>query len=864
VGRFANGTSVLPVNQRLSPTGRQVYLPKLRPQAMALSPDGKRLAVSGKTSEVLILDPATGEILQRVPLPPETSSNLSANPVDPLNLKPDPKGQASFTGLLYAHSGKFLYLANVDGSIKVFTVDGQGAVAGAVSWPLPPAAAPRRKNEIPSGLALSADDRRLYVCGNLGNRLLEMDTATGTLSRQFDTGVAPFDVVLAGGKAWVSDLGGRRPGRQDLSGPAGRGALVKIDPVRQIACEGAVSVVDLASGAVTDLVTGLHACALAASPDGRFVAVANAGQDSLTVFDVRTLAVAAVLSPSPNPADLLGATPNALAFSPDGKTLWVANGTQNAVAVLRFDPKKGGGAFLGLLPVGWYPGAIAVDAQRRQLLVANIKGMQGEAKAAGRGHADPEAAGFNTRQAEGSLSFVPFAETNGLEGHTRTVWSNFCRERVADSLLPARPGEPPRPVPERSGEPSPIKHCIYVIKENRTYDQVLGDLPRGNGHPGLCVFGEEVTPNQHKIAGEFVLLDNAYCCGILSADGHQWTTSAFANEYLERQFAGFPRSYPAGGNSNDADALAYSSAGFLWDLAKQRGVSLRNYGEFMHTEVRWKDPARKGAVTWLDGFRHWRGLEDALRISCSPLLDSIREFSPANAAGWSTKLPDQWRADFFLRELAAFETNGDFPSLLIVYLPNDHNNGAAPGYPTPAAFVADNDLAFGRLVEGVSRSRFWKETAIFAIEDDPQAGWDHVSGYRTTVYLASPWARRGAVVSTRYNTTSLLRTMEQILGLPPLNQFDASATPMHDCFTNVPDFTPYTAVPNRVPLDQMNPPARKTGSAARRRDALVSMRLDFSQPDRVPDGVLNRILWRAMRGEAPFPSWACASEVEDD
>jgi hypothetical protein len=247
------------------------------------------------------------------------------------------------------------------------------------------------------------------------------------------------------------------------------------------------------------------------------------------------------------------------------------------------------------------------------------------------------------------------------------------------------------------------------------------------------------------------------------------------------------------------------------------------------------------------------------------MVETLRPFSPTAYVGWNMSVPDQFRADFFLRELQECEARGEFPALTLICLPNDHTSGTKPGTPTPAACMADNDLAFGRIVEGLSRSRFWREMAIFAIEDDPQAGWDHVSGYRTTAYCISPYARRGAIVSTQYNTTSLIRTIEQILGLPVMNQFDASATPMSDCFTETPDFTPFTAVPANVPLDQMNPPAKAIADPARRRDALASARMNFRAVDQAPEDALNRILWRAMKGPGePYPEWAVTHGDDDD
>ena len=405
---------------------------------------------------------------------------------------------------------------------------------------------------------------------------------------------------------------------------------------------------------------------------------------------------------------------------------------------------------------------------------------------------------------------------------------------------------------------------LYIIKENRTYDQVLGDVTNGNGSAQLCTFGERVTPNQHKLVREFTLLDNTCCAGILSADGHQWTTTAFGSDYLEKSFCGWPRSYPDGCRLKDTDALAYAASGFIWDSVLRHRISFRNYGEFMSDTVHWRD-GKKRAPNFSDCYEAWRAKSDAVVFSCTPGVESLRAFSPTNTVGWMLEVPDQVRADYFLSELKDFEVRGEFPQFVILYLPNDHTEGTKRGCPTPAAMVADNDLAVGRVIEGLSHSKFWKDMAVFAIEDDPQAGFDHVTGYRTTAYVAGPFVKRHAVVSAQYNTTSLLRTMEQILGLPPMNQFDASAVPMSDCFTDVADLTPFVAVPNAVPLDQMNPESKTAMSPQRYRDMLASGRMNFGVPDKAPADALNRILWRAMRGEnVPYPEWAITPTEDSD
>lgn len=851
VGRTTEGRVVVPVNQVVTPAGRQVELPGLRPQVLALSPDGKLLATSGKTHELVLIDPGTGTILQRVPLPGAKATN---DVVSTHLLQPDKDAQVSFTGLIFSPEGSRIFLSNVNGSVKVFSVDAEHKVGGIASFPLPEGAAPRRKADIPSGLALSPDGKILYVTLNLSNQLLEMDSATGKVIRLFKVGTAPYEVVGTGGKAYVSNWGGRRPDARSVTGPAGQGTKVRVDPVRHIANEGSVTVIDLRKGTVAgEILVGLHASALQLSPDGRHLFVANAGSDTVSVIDTRKNRVVETISLRWHANDFYGASPNGLALDAKGKTLYVCNGTQNAVAVVSF--KAGESRMLGLVPTGWYPGAIVHDDLRRSIYVANIKGiLPAPAEAKGK---------FKSNQHFGSLSLISIPRAAELAEATSVVFRNYRRAVADEALLPARTGMKARPVPERVGEPSLIKHVVYIIKENRTYDQVFGDIAEGNGDRSLCIFGEKETPNQHKLVREFTLLDNTYCSGILSADGHQWATTAFATDYMEKSFAGFPRSYPDGMEESDIDALAYSPAGFIWDNVLAHGKTLRDYGEFTISTAGWKDPNKKGSPKFLDYYNDFMKQTGLTRIGCVPAIESLRPHIKTDTIGWDMAVPDVFRAAQFVKELHQFESTGKMPEMTIICLPNDHTSGTSPGSPTPAAQVADNDLAFGQIVEAISHSRFWKETCIFAIEDDPQDGWDHVSGYRTTAYVVSPYTKRKAVVSVNYNQTSLLRTMELMLGLPPMNQLDATATPMFDCFVDAPDFTPYTAVPNRVPLDQMNPPAQAIKDPVQYRHAVASSRLPLGQPDQCSEDLLNRIIWFAQRGSStPYPSWAIT--VTDD
>jgi YVTN family beta-propeller protein len=838
-----------------------------------LSPDGRLLVTSGLTNKLIVVDPAAGKISQVVAFPPDKVQEEA--PDSDENLNTNKTSELSFTGLTFSPDGSRIYLANVIGDIEVFGVGTDKTVSPLFSIPLPLAKAVKRTNEVPAGIAVSRDGKKIFVAGNLSNHLFELDAATGNRLRTWNTGVAPYDVVLCKNKLYVSNWGGRRPDADSVTGPAGHGTLVRVDE-RSIASEGSVSVIDLDGTNQNEIVTGLHACALALSPDEKFLVVANAGSDTLSVIDTRADKIVDTICARQSPGDPFGAQPDALAFDKSGKKLFVCNGTQNAVAVIQFKSadrflglfpvssfKPGETKLLGLIPVGWFPGAIAFDAKQKKICVANIKGISEEKVKPRKGLGN--APGFNTTQYAGSLSLVRVPSEIELEKFTAIALANLRYPLLAEAMLPPRENQIAVPVPERAGEPGVFQHVIYIIKENRTYDQVLGDVTNGNGEADLCVFGENVTPNEHKFVRDFVLLDNVYCCGALSADGHQWTDTGIATDYMEREFAGFPRSYPAGGDGlAGKDALAYSPAGFIWNNALAHGKTICDFGEFATSVSHWKDKARKGKPKFLDYYRQFLNGTDELTICSEPDIEALRPYLVTNTVGWDLNIPDIFRASQFIKSLKQFEAADKMPNLTIIWLPNDHTSATKTNFPTPRAMVADNDLAFGQIVEAVSHSKFWTNTCIFAVEDDPQNGWDHVSGYRTTAYVISPFTKRGATVSTQYNQTSLLRTMELMLGLPPMNQMDATATPMFDCFTNVPDFTAYDAVTNKIALDEMNPPPKKIKDPALRKDAMVSATLPLDKEDQCPEDLFNRILWRAAKGsQVPYPDWAVRM-VDDD
>jgi len=404
---------------------------------------------------------------------------------------------------------------------------------------------------------------------------------------------------------------------------------------------------------------------------------------------------------------------------------------------------------------------------------------------------------------------------------SKTVYE--CSPLRAQVDRPGPPRPPGHPIPARVGDPSPIRYCVYIVKENRTYDQVFGDIPEGNGEPALCLFPEEVTPNHHALAREFVLLDNFYVDAEVSADGHEWSMGAYASDFVEKtwplSYRGNRRvPYPAEG----ALEIARPANGYIWDRAAAKGLSYRSYGEFIKNGATPDDP------------------------STTTVPNLVGHFDP-KFRGYDLNYPDVRRADRFLEELAGFERSGDLPQLIVLRLPNDHTAGTRPGGLTVTAMVADNDLALGRVVEGLSKSKFWPNMAIFVVEDDAQNGSDHVDAHRTVALAIGPHIKKHAVDSTMYSTSSMLRTMELILGLEPMTQFDAAARPMAAAFAPTPDLAPYAHRPARVPLD-----ARNDRNAF---GAEASLKLDLDEAeDRADDLVFNEIIWKAVKGpRSPMP-----------
>jgi len=642
------------------------------------------------------------------------------------------------------------------------------------------------------------------------------------------TGIAPFGAVIsqAGDVAFVTNWGGRMPKDGDRTAKTGPDTAV-IDE-RGVASTGTVTRIDLKTFKETHTIpVGLHPTAIVWDEPGQRLYVANGNSDSVSVIDTAKMAVIRTIAIEPFAAKAHGVAPTALVLSSDKKTLYVACGGINAIAVV--SPQAG--TILGLIPTAWYPNSLAMSPGGESIAVGSLLGAgPGWREAPNKRyvHAD-----------RGSIAVISVPDRAQLASYTAAVTVNNRMQAVVNA--PAAAAARPAPIPARAGDPSMIEHVVLIVKENRSYDQVFGDIAKGNGDPSLVMFGKDVTPNQHKLAEEFVLLDNFYATGGNSADGHQWITQANETDYcLWPGYGG--RSYPF----NGTDPIAYSKSGFLWDYALAAHKTVRVYGEYVGGA---NVPASKRPEL----LQRWKNGDDFSKDwevhSEIPPLESVlmKNFPP-----FQTSIPDVARAQIYLAELKRMERDNSMPNLSLMMLSSDHTRGTDPGQSTPQAMVADNDLAVGQIVEALSKSKFWPKMAIFIVEDDAQNGVDHVDGHRTVALAVSPYTRRGHVDSTFYSTQSMIKTIELILGLPTMSLFDLIAEDMRQSFQDRPDLTPYQAVDEKISLFDMNPPLRSLKAQARA-DAASSSKMRFDIPDAAPTEKLNRILWRALRGNVPYP-----------
>jgi YVTN family beta-propeller protein len=726
---------------------------------------------------------------------------------------------------------------------------------------------------LPNDIALATEAGRpyLYVVLNGNNQVVKLDRATGQTVWTQPTGVAPYGLALAAGKVFISNWGGPLPTdtlHHEVAGvPRAYGRTYTV-PATGATAQGSVLVLSPAAGQVlAEVPVGLHPNALLASPDERHVYVANGNSDEVTALETASLRVSERIPVQlqPGQQSFAGDTPNALALNAAGTTLYVANGLDNAVAVVQLGRAAatagaaGPSQVQGFIPTEAYPGGLTLG--EHQLFVTNLEGegarvstrdiqaVGGELEALVR----RSPAAYNSHHQLATVSLIALPTAAQLARYSEQVERlNFTFRREIAQRLP-RPNVLPRPMPERIGEPSVFKHVVYIIKENRTYDQVLGDLPTGRGEKSLCVFGDSVTPNQHQLTRDFLLLDNYYVSGKSSAEGHQWADAAMVTDYVEKNVRAWFRSYP----HVQEDALVYGKQGFIWNNAADHGKTVRIYGEACK-------PHYNSKLSWSDIYAGYQAGQPFSFTNTSTIARVRPLLSPNYPGSDELRITDQIRASAFIKELAEFEKQpGEaMPELSVIALSTDHTVGTRPGMPTPKAMVADNDLALGRMLAALSKSRFWKNTVVFITEDDSQAGWDHISAYRTTGFVVSPYSRLHRTVSKNYNQTCMVRSIEQILGLPPMNAVDATALPMFECFGARPNAKAFSSVPNRVPLNTMNLPLSKLTGAARRFGRL-SQQPEFDHIDGGRDDVMNRIIWFATKGLQPYPA-ALAGKAEDD
>jgi DNA-binding beta-propeller fold protein YncE len=782
------GTVLLPNGWSLRPAGQQAPLGDL-PVLLALHPSEPIAAVLHAgygEHEVVTVSARTGGVIARVAL------------------------HQSFSGLVWSSDGKRLYAGGgFDDVIYGFDhADGllSNRVEFAFSKPIPGAdEAPASKSRLPAGLALARSGDLLWVANVFGHSLAWFDTATREQKGEIalPPGSYPYGLALdeARNRLYVS-----------------------------LWASAEVAVVDTSARRVTGRWrTEEHPNELLLADQGRVLYVANANRNTVSVFETESGRALETIGTGLDPRSPPGCTPSSLALAPDESMLFVANANTNHVSVVNVkDP--GASAPLGFIPTGWYPTCVRVARDGKTIFVTNGKGASSRANREGPNPLAPGGTDNKTREYigglfRGTLSIIPMPTPDKMAQYSQTVYDCSPLKKQDPTAVTGPKPAAGNPVPARLGQASPITHCVYIIKENRTYDQVFGDMPVGNGEPSLCLFPEEVTPNHHALAREFVLLDNFYVESEVSADGHEWSMGAYATDYVERTwplgYRGEKKApYPAEGNK-EVYAVARPAGGYIWDRAAEKGISYRSYGEFV-----------KNGPT--------------LDSPCTTVVKALEGHFDPWFRTFDMDYSDLKRADRFLAELAEFEKRGDMPRLVILRLPNDHTSGTTPGKPTPTAYVAENDLALGRVVEGLSKSRFWPGLAIFVVEDDAQNGSDHVDAHRTVALAISPYIRRGTVASTMYSTSSMLRTIELCLDLHPMSQFDAAARPMWSAFRPERDPTPFTHRPARVDLDTKN---QKTAWGAEQ-----SKRLNLEIEDRADDLVFNEIIWKSVKGpDSPMP-----------
>jgi YVTN family beta-propeller protein len=689
------------------------------------------------------------------------------------------------------------------------------------------------------GLAFSRDEKRLYASGGNDNWILDFKIQ--------DNKIGKADTIKLGapwpkGKICATGIAVNKSNTRLYTVTKEDSALYIIDPLNhkvlkriKLAAEAyscllspdekilyisiwggsSVSCYNTITGNISNIKAGSHPNELLLNKKGTYLYVANANDNSVSIINTTTRKTIEVISTALYITKLTGSTTNGLALSADQKTLYIANADNNCLAV--FDVSKPGNSqSRGFIPVGWYPTNVKMLGNK--ILVANGKGFTSMANPRGpqpfkkADNSGYQKGAVNSDEQyigglfKGTLSFIDAPQAAELKAYTKQVYANTpFNNKIAATAA----GEEGNPIPRKRGEKSPIKHVFYIIKENRTYDQVLGDMPQGNGDTSLCIFGNKVTPNHHAIASEFVLLDNFYVDAEVSADGHNWSMAAYATDFIEKTW---PTSYGGRGGNYDSEGtrrVGDPRDGYIWDYCKRAGITYRTYGEFVD-----------------DG---------------KPNIKALQGHYCQQAPGFDLSVKDVRREEVWAHDFDSLLRINAVPQLNTVRISNDHTSGQQIGAISPIAAVGDNDLAIGRFIEHLSQSSIWKESVVFILEDDAQNGPDHIDAHRSPVFVAGPYVKRNAVIHGMYSTSGVLRTIELILGLPPMSQYDAAAVPLYDCFTSKPNFSPYVSKAAQVNLEQRN---IAVNSSSKR-----SQSFNFTKEDAVPDLDLNEVIWKYVKGE---------------
>jgi len=769
VGQVTDKGQVVSADQYIKPYGDRTVINDGKIMSSTVSPDGTTVAASVTDGDaaLVIIDLTTGTVKQKI----------GTNAADTLKIKSASVGQE---GPTYSPDGKQLWLGQSDGYTK-FDVNADGTLANPVVVTIP---ADGSKHALVGAAVFSADGATVYSAVNGQNKVAAIDAATGTVKQTWAVGNAPRGLALVGGKLYVSNEGGR-PAKAGDTTINSYGTDVVANPDTGAATTGTVSVINLAdaAAAVGTINVGLHPTAVYAKNGTVFVT--NTADNNVSVIDSAHDKVVQTIATQPWPEASVGYEPNAVTLTEDGHLL-VTLGRANAVAVYKYAGAHEPASYVGLLPTDYFPSEITTVGKK--VVVSNTRGIDALRPTT--------AAGHGTHDTTSSLTQFTLPSDKVIRSYTSKVfeqngWNNND-VKIAQGKKAAAV-----PVPTRIGDPSTIKHVFLLVKENRTYDQVFGDMPQGNGDPSVTQFGENVTPNQHALASQFGLYDNFYDVGTNSAEGHNWLTQSDNPEYTESSAGEYTRSY-----DTENDALDHQKTGFIWTGAEAAGKSVKDYGEFQSLE------SKPAGATWQNLYCDTKTMESTgaqtqYPIQTGSAIPSLNKVSVPGFPLFDTSVPDIYKEQIWQQD---FEKNGP-ANLNMFWYSNDHTGGPA----NSAAQVADNDLAVGKTVDAITHSKYWKDSAIFIVEDDSQAGLDHVDGHRAPIQIISPYAQHGKVDSHYYSQITMMRTIEQILGIQPMNQRDSAATPMYGAFTSKPDYTPFNAVQNKTSLTLGVSPAPTCG-----------------------------------------------------